>query len=194
MNVISCVAKPGNTSGIHGQGTIHPAGQRAGVALSQVMTAGQHGNTTARFYRQLQDLVRQEATGMNGHDKGPFRNGGILEAGVVKLHPAGKPGPVPLQLPQDTFLAERSFDVDARGAGRCVVQNEQNCREQSVAGRQFDNRASTHLSTDAPGRFPGLEEFFARQTFSLTHYPGNSHKERVPGKPTGCVPVENTTG
>ena len=191
MHPIPRLPKSLNASGIHCQGAVHPAGQGSGIALLKGVTTGKHCDTALRSHREIQDLVSQHAAAMDRHQQGLSRDLGIYDAAFDGIDTPLEPGPMSFQGSQHPRPARGRVGVDAGGGRRRVVQNQQDCREQPVAGRKLDNGSTAHPSADTPSHFPRLEEFLARQTLGLAYRPGNSRKESLADKSVDGVPIEH---
>ena len=56
-----------------------------------------------------------------------------------------------------------------------------------MTGSEVDDAAATKETPDAAGRFPGLEQFFARQAGRTTRRSSDVIEQRIPGKAAEVV-------
>jgi len=188
------MTKPRGARRVHGQGAVHPRGEGAVVAGSQVVTTGQHRDPSPGGDREVQDLIGQATAGMDRDQQGLGGNLCVLEAGLHEAHAALEAGPAVHQGCEDAFLARRALDVHAGRGLRGVIQQDQDRREQAVARGELHDGAAAHLTADPPGGLPGLEELLARQALGLADGPGDAREEAVSWEALRGPPVEHIAG
>ena len=72
--------------------------------------------------------------------------------------------------------------ADRESAGRRIVEQQHDLREQAVAGGEVDDASAAEVTPHPPRHLPRLVQLLARQTASVAHRTCQAMKERVVGK------------
>ena len=146
------------------------------------MAAGQNGHAAAVIHGQVEHLIGQTTASMDRGKQGARRDFRILNFSFDVADAPLEARPVFFQGRQQGLVAGWLLDIDAGRRFGGIVQNDQDGREQAMAGRQFDNGSAPHQAPDAFCRFPGFEEFLTGEACGFADRTGDFCEEGVAGE------------
>jgi len=163
-DLITVTGQAPGSHDINRERIVHPPGERAGVARINVVTTGQHRDARPRDRRALEHEIGQRPTCMDRYDDVSGQNFDDIELTCHEREPSAQPGPT-----CDERLVERGgrgwhHGVDRERAGRAVVEDQHQLREQPVTSGEIDNSAAAKQAAHAARGFPRFVQLLAGKT------------------------------
>ena len=147
-----------------------------------MVTARQHGDACARGNGAIENKVSEPSAGMARHNDVGRKNLDVFERAGDRPQASGQPRPGPHQDVMQLCARSGQRLVDREGAGRRIVEQQHDLRQQTVAGREVDDASAAEEAPHPPRHLPRLVQLFARQASRVAHGTRHAMKERVVGK------------
>ena len=163
-DAISVTCEAAGSHDVDRECIVHPSGERAGVADTDVVTTGQHRHARAADRRELEHDVRQPATGMNGYDNVSRQNLNDIQRTCHEREPSCQPWPTFDERLVQRCGRGRHHRVDGQRARRRVIEDQHQLREQPVTRSEIDDAAAAKQPAHTARGFPCFIQLLAWET------------------------------
>lgn len=143
---------------------VHPSRERACVADTGVVTAGQHRHAGACDRREFEDDIGQAAACMNGHNDVSWQNLDGIHGTRNERKTPGQPWPALDERLMQGSGRRRHHGVDGQRARRRVIEDQHQLREQPVTGSEIDDASAAKEPSHPARGLPCFIQLFAWKT------------------------------
>ena len=166
---VPSLLEPHRAHDVNGKRAVHPSGERSGIIERQVVTARKHGQPRPRSRRALEHEIRERSARMTGHDQVLLAQRDRFERTCLEVHASLQPRPRAGERLVQAAARWRQRRIHRQRLRRRVVENQEDLREQAMAGGEIDDAAPAKHAPDATRHLPRFVELLTGQAAGMTH-------------------------